>query len=170
MHVACIVMTDHLVSLESTLRYVCDRVLELDNSVRFAGFINKMGTIIAYQYRNGLDPLLKTNETELSFIDTVLRMRTRKDMEPKLGKVIYSFTLYEKVKQATILPDSEEDPILTVSLDNNNNKGGIDHESLILALVSYYLKSFSDRKDLTFHDGGDSHNGTTISSSGSSKL
>src|SRR5439155_3702514 len=153
MHVACIVMTDHLVSLESTLRYVCDRVLELDNSVRFAGFINKIGTIIAYQYRNGLDPLLKTNETELSFIDTVLRMRTRKDMEPKLGKVIYSFTIYEKVKRATILPDSEEDPILMVSLDNNNNKGGIDYESLILesilALVSYYLKSFSDRKDLT---------------------
>ncbi len=95
-------------------------------------------------------------------------------MEPKLGKVIYSFTIYEKVKRATILPDSEEDPILMVSLDNNNNKGGIYYESLILesilALVSYYLKSFSDRKDLTFHDGGDSHNGTTISSSGSSKL
>ena len=104
-----------------------------------------MGTIIAYQYRNGLDPLLKTNETELSFIDTVLRMRTRKDMEPKLGKVIYSFTIYEKVKRATILPDSEEDPILLVSLDNtiNDNKQVMNHESLIrdgiLPLVSYYL-------------------------------
>ena len=162
-------MIGQLVSREYTLRYVCDRVLEL-NSVRFSGFVNKMGTIIAYQYRDGPDPVLKTNELELSFIDTLLRSSTRKDMEPKLGRAVNSLTLYEKVKRATILPDSEEDPILTVSLDNNNNKGGIDHESLILALVSYYLKSFSDRKDLTFHDGGDSHNGTTVSSSGGSKL
>jgi hypothetical protein len=154
-------MINQLNSQELTLRYVCDRVLELHNSIRFAGFVNNMGTIIAYQYRDGLDPLLKTNETELSFIDTVLRMRTRKDMEPKLGKTIYSLTLYEKVKRATILPDSEEDPILMASLDTNNNKGGIYHECLIregiLPLVSHFLKSFSDKKDLTFfHVNGDS--------------
>src|SRR5438093_6513055 len=134
-------MTDQLVSQALTLGYVCGRILELDNSIRFAGFINKMGTIIAYQYRNGLDPLLRTNESELSFIDTVLRMRTRKDMEPKLGKVIYSLTSYEKVKRATIMPDNEEDPILMVSLDvNRNDKGRMEHESLIrneiLPLVS----------------------------------
>src|SRR5438093_2479123 len=146
-------MTDQLVSQALTLGYVCGRILELDNSIRFAGFINKMGTIIAYQYRNGLDPLLKTNESELSFIDTILRMRTRKDMEPKLGKVVYSLTLYEKVKRATILPDSEEDPILLVSLDNtiNDNKQVMNHESLIrdgiLPLVSFYLTSFSDKED-----------------------
>ena len=66
-------MGDQLVSQESTLYYICNRVLELDNSIRFAGFVNRMGAIIARQYRNGLDPLLKTNESELSFIDTILR-------------------------------------------------------------------------------------------------
>ena len=142
------VMIDQLESLKSTrLHYVCDRVLELDNSIRFAGFVNNMGTIIAYQYRDGLNPLLKTEELELSFIETVLRMKTRKDMEPRLGRVKYSLTLYEKVKRVTIMPDSEKDPILIVSLDNNNG-GGIDYEPLIrngiLPLLSYYLKSFSD--------------------------
>jgi hypothetical protein len=73
-------------------------------------------------------------------------MRTRKDMEPKLGKVIYSLTLYEKVKRATIMPDNEKDPILVVSLDvNRSNKGSMEHESLIrdeiLPIVSLYLKS-----------------------------
>lgn len=142
-------MIDQLVSQKSTLlHYVCDRILELDNSIRFAGFVNNMGTIITYQYRDGLNPLLKTNESELSFIETVLRMRTRKDTEPRLGRVIYSLTVYEKVKRVTILPDSEEDPILMVSLDNNNHGAGIDYEFLIrngiLSLLSYYLKSFSD--------------------------
>jgi hypothetical protein len=155
MHVVCIAMDDRLVSKESILHYVCRRVLELDNSIRFAGFVNTMGTVIVYQYRDELDPLLETNESELSFIETVLRMRTRQDMEPKLGKVTYSLTSYEKVKRATILPDNEEDPILMVSLDNN--KGQMDHESLIrdriLPLVSYYLKSLLDRKNVTSLDG-----------------
>ena len=141
-------------SKESTLRNICSRILQLDNSIRFAGFINDNGAVIVYQYREGLDPLLRTNESELSFVDTVLRMRTRKDMEPKLGKVIYSLTLYEKVKRATIMPDNEKDPILVVSLDiNRSNKGSMEHETLIrdeiLPIVSQYLKSPSDgRGDL----------------------
>jgi hypothetical protein len=134
-------MTHQLISQESKLHHICEQILKLDSSVRFAGFINDMGIIITYQYRDGLDPLLKTKECELSFIDTVLRMRIRKDMEPKLGKVLYSLTLYEKVKRVTILPHNEEDPILMVSFDNNNSEGEIYHESLIsvgiLPLLSY---------------------------------
>ena len=43
-------------------------------------------------------------------MESVLRMVTRKDVMSKLGKPIYSFTLYEKkVKRATIL------------LENSNN-------------------------------------------------
>jgi hypothetical protein len=133
----------------TTLQNICSRILQLDNSIRFAGFINNNGAVIVYQYREGLDPLLRTNESELSFVDTVLRMRTRKDMEPKLGKVLYSLTSYEKVKRVTLMPEREEDPILMVSLDiNSRNKGEKDYESLILEgmlpLVSYYLKSSSD--------------------------
>ena len=143
-------MYNQLVTKESLLHHVCRRVLELDNSIRFAGFVNATGTVISYQYRDGLEPLLKTNESELSFIDTVLRMRTRKDMEAKLGKVLYSLTSYEKVKRVTLMPEREEDPILMVSLDiSSRNKGEEkDYESLILEgmlpLVSYYLKSSSD--------------------------
>jgi hypothetical protein len=140
---------------DSRLQDVCDQVVELDNSIRFAGFASNTGKLISYKYRKGLEPLLRSNESELSFIDSALRMRTRKDMEPKLGKVTYSLTSYEKVKRATILPDNEENPILMVSLDNN--KGQMDHESLIrdriLPLVSYYLKSLSDRKNVTSLDG-----------------
>jgi len=37
--------------------------------------MNDNGTLISFQYREGLDPLLRTNESELSFVDTALRMR-----------------------------------------------------------------------------------------------
>ena len=118
---------------------ICNQILELDNSIRFAGFANNMGKIIAARYRNKLDPLLTVDESELSFIESVLRMSTRIDMRSKLGKPIYSSTLYEKVKRATILLDNKDSPILMVSFDNDNF--GIDHESIImngiLPLVSY---------------------------------
>jgi hypothetical protein len=125
----------------SILQVVCDKVVELDNSIRCACFANNAGKIIAHKYRKGLDPLLGSNESELSFIDSALRMRTRKDMELKLGRAIYSITLYEKVKRATISFDNEDYPILMISFDNSNKRS--DHESLILdrilPLVSHHF-------------------------------
>ena len=126
---------------DSRLQDVCDQVIELDDSIRFAGFANNTGKLIASKYRKGLEPLLRSNESELSFLDSALRMRTRKDMEPKLGKAIYSITLYEKVKRATISFDNEDHPILMISFDNSNKRS--DLESLILdrilPLVSHHF-------------------------------
>ncbi len=49
------------------------------------------------------------------------------DFESKLGKPIYSFTLYEKVKRATITLESEEHPILMISFDIK-----ADHQHIIM--------------------------------------
>ena len=66
------------------------------------------------------------DESNLSTIESVLRMTTRADLQAKLGKPIYSFTLYEKVKRATILLDNDKYPLLMVSFNIE-----ADHESLI---------------------------------------
>jgi hypothetical protein len=60
-------------------------------------------------------------------IESVLRMNTRKDFESKLRKPIYSFTLYEKIKRATITLESEEYLILMVSFDIQ-----ADHDNIIM--------------------------------------
>jgi hypothetical protein len=102
---------------EEDLRRLCSQILDSDSSVRFVGIPNKMGRQIVSSYRNGLTLLLTPQEIEMFAIESVLRMNTRKDFESKLGKPIYSFTLYEKVKRATITLESEEYPILMVSFD-----------------------------------------------------
>jgi len=83
--------------------------------------------------------LLTPDEAQLSFIDSALKMRIREAREPKLGKVICSITLYEKVSYATILVNSEDYPILMTSFDNKSP----DHRSLILhkilPLLSHHL-------------------------------
>jgi hypothetical protein len=126
--------------MHTWMEEICDQIIELDSSIRFAGFATDAGKIIAYKYRKKVDPLLTSNETQLSFIDSALRMRIRKDMEPKLGRAICSITLYEKVTRATILLDSKDYPILMISFDNSNKR--IDHESLILNGIIPLLSNY----------------------------
>jgi hypothetical protein len=112
---------------EEDLRRLCNQILQTDSSVRFVGIPNKMGRQIVSSYRNGLTLLLTQQEIEMFAIESVLRMNTRKDFESKLGKPIYSFTLYEKIKRATITLESEEYPILMVSFDIQ-----ADHDHIII--------------------------------------
>jgi hypothetical protein len=127
----------------SSREEICDQIIGLDSSIRFVGFATDAGKIIAYKYRKKVDPLLTSNETQLSFIDSALRMRIRKDTEQKLGKAICSITLYEKVTRATILLDSKDYPILMISFDNSIK--GTDHESLILNGIIPLLSNYFTR-------------------------
>jgi hypothetical protein len=100
---------------------LCKQILEADSSIRFVGIANKFGTKIASEYRKGLAPLLTEGQSQLSAIESAIRMNTRigeNDVESKLGKPIYSFTLYDKkIKRATFMLDNEDYPILMISLD-----------------------------------------------------
>jgi len=86
-----------------------------------------MGNQIISKYRSGLTPLLTPQEIEMYVIQTLLRMNTRKDYESKLGKPIYSFTLYEKIKRVTITLENKEYPILLASFDLE-----ADHKNIIV--------------------------------------
>jgi hypothetical protein len=115
------------------LHSLCNQILESDNSIRFVGIPNDMGKLIVSKYRNDIVvPVLSEQEIEMLAIESVLRMKTRKDFESKLGKPIYSFTLYEKIKRATITLQNKNNnqryyPILMVSFDIHAN-----HDSIII--------------------------------------
>ena len=101
-----------------SLSSLCKHILEADNSIRFAGITNKFGSMIVYEYRKDLVPLLTENESTLSTIESVIRMNTRigeKNIELKLGKPIYSFTIYEKIKRVTFLLDDQDYPTYDIS-------------------------------------------------------
>src|ERR671922_783925 len=123
------------------LHSICNQILQSDDSIRFVGVPNKMGRLIVYKYRNGLVPLLTEREIEMLAIESVLRMNTRKDFESKLGKPIYSFTLYEKVKRATITLENEEYPILMVSFDIKANHDYIIMDKILPIIRKEGLKS-----------------------------
>jgi hypothetical protein len=112
---------------ERRLDSLCSRILESDKTIRFVGISNKMGNQIISRYRSGLVPLLTPKEIEMYAMQSVLRMNTRKDYESKLGKPIYSFTLYQKIKRVTVTLENREYPILLSSFDIE-----ADHENVIV--------------------------------------
>jgi hypothetical protein len=115
---------------------MCKQIIELDSAIRFVGIPNKFGKQIVVEYRKGLTPLLTDTESELYAVESVMRMNNRKDFESKLGKPIYSFTLYEKIKRTTISLDNKDYPILMVSFDTE-----ADHESIILNKIIPFVKN-----------------------------
>jgi hypothetical protein len=83
-------------------------------------------TIVSSKYTAGLVPLLTQEETLESVEHSISRMGSRRPMEAKLGKTIYSITLYEKVKQVVIRIGKDGDFVLMVSFDSE-----ADHDSII---------------------------------------
>ncbi|HEU4446349.1 MAG TPA: hypothetical protein VFR94_16880, partial [Nitrososphaeraceae archaeon] len=120
----------------ASAKEICNQVLQLDKSIRFAGIANNMGTLIAYKLRKGLVPLLNEEELKSNIMKTVLRMKTREDYESKLGDVIYTFALYKRVKRATIPLDGYPDlAVLTVSFDM-----AADQDNIIMDKILPVLK------------------------------
>ena len=94
-----------------------------------------MGSLIAYNFREGIVPLLAEEELKSSSLKTVLRMITREDHESKLGDVVYAFTLYKKVKRASIPLHHPSLAALTLSFDM-----GANHESIIMDKILPMLR------------------------------
>lgn len=120
----------------SELDDLCKQIIKADDSIRFVGVADKYGKQIAVNYREGLVPYLNQTESEIYSIDTVMRMNSRKEMESKLGRVIYSFTLYENLKRATIYTGNIDYPVLMASFDIQS-----DHDKIILSKIMPVVKA-----------------------------
>ena len=118
------------------LKELCNQIIQSDDSIRFVGIANKYGKQVAVKYRDGVVPYLNQTESEIYSIDTVMRMNSRKELESKLGKVIYSFTLYENLKRATIHVGNNDYPVLMASFDTHS-----DHDNIILNKILPIVKA-----------------------------
>ena len=114
---------------------LCNEILKLDDSIRFAALANDMGKVLGAKFRPGVQALLTKEEIEDNIIKAVLRMKTREDYEQKLGKTIYTFSLYDKVKRVSIALNQENYSLLMVSFEVE-----ADHEAIILQKLLPQLK------------------------------
>ena len=115
-------------STEEKLNIFCKEIQQLDNSIRFVGIANNLGSLIATSYRKGLTPLMDEQETSHYAIQVVLRAATREDFESKIGKLEYSIGKYERLIRATV----------PIRLFGSNDD---DQSKFYYLLISFDLKS-----------------------------
>jgi len=91
---------------------------------------------MAGEYRQELVPLLSQEESELSIMQSLIRMGTRRTIKEKVGKTLFSYTEYEKLKRVTIMKydkDGNNDSLL-LSLERDS-----DHETIIRNKITPFL-------------------------------
>lgn len=67
----------------------CNWLLQ-DEDIRFAGFINSMGRLIAGSFKEGITHLEDEAEQQKMYMELALRVSMRKDFDYSLGPVKYS--------------------------------------------------------------------------------
>jgi hypothetical protein len=125
---------------EESFSKICREIIGMDESIRFAGIANKMGSLITTIYQEGIIPLMTKEETSQYALRAVVRATTREDFEIKLGRLQYSLGKYEKLIRVTIpIPsitttsdeDSKSKFYLLVTLDIGSDSTSIIERKIL---------------------------------------
>jgi hypothetical protein len=85
----------------SDLGRLCDRIFAADRNIRFAGVIDKMGTLVAGGMRKGIKPLEPREDRRKLYLEYALRNAMRSEFDEEFGKTIYTMSEREKIKIAS---------------------------------------------------------------------
>jgi len=110
--------------------------------IRFAGFLDMMGNLVAGLFSDGIKPLKNEDERKKMFIEAVLRIRTRQDFDENLGHVEYAAARRKNVVTFTFLYG---DKVLFISAEPNVDIDKTAHKIMRLCPVSsyfYFIKKF----------------------------
>ena len=102
----------------------CQEILEFDSNIRFVGISQSNGKFLAGAFNSNVEYLVDKEEYKMSLHYAHQRWDTRKTLAHKIGKPLYAFAEYEKIKQIGF-PLNDTD-LLLLSLDP-----GADHEKII---------------------------------------
>ncbi len=92
--------------MSDDLSQKCELLLK-EPEIRFAGFLDMMGNLVAGAFRDGVKPLKNEEERKKMFIEAVLRIRTRGDFDENLGPVYYAAARRKNVVTMTFLVDEK---------------------------------------------------------------
>ncbi len=99
----------------------CKKILDIDDTIRFAGIATNDGQILAAEYKPGAIPFFDDINTEFLVSKQILLAMENSQGKEKLGKLMYSMIAYENFKRATFALDNDT---LLISFD----KTGDEHE------------------------------------------
>lgn len=111
------------------LQELCENIYLINQNIRFAGIITKMGRLVAGGMRPELESLEDKDDSSKLYVQFALMTEMRKDFDDIFGKAIYSFTEREKIKLASFPLDDNH--ILRVSIEKKEK----DHLQIIQSII-----------------------------------
>jgi hypothetical protein len=119
------------------LQNLCDAIFALNPNIRFAGVVNKMGTLVAGGMGQNVKSMEDKGDSSKLYLESTIRSEMRKDFDKEFGKTIYSFSEREKIKVASF--PLWDDYLLRVSIEKQEQS----HEKLIEGIlkVIYDIKA-----------------------------
>jgi hypothetical protein len=127
---------------------ICNRVVSINPSIRFAGIADEDGELLAFSERKGLTPLLTPEERAQYAITAATRQYTRLRWESHLGKINYASSHYAKLIRATI-PITDENNRLAYVLLVSFDVGTTDFHNIIMKHV---IPLVNDYKEILKND------------------
>ena len=122
---------------------LCNDVISLDPSLRFAGIADEDGRLLASSLRPGLKPLLSAEERAQYAITAATRQYTRLRWEYLLGKIIYASSHYAKLTRATIPITDNTNRLSYVLLISLDKRTANFHEIIMKKVVPLVSKNTS---------------------------
>ena len=104
-------------SSNENLEQDCQKVLDLPK-IRFVGVLNKMGSKIAGDFKEGITSLLPDKENRRMYVQLMLEYMMRKDFDKNLGSIDYIVSRRSNVTMISI-PTNEYLVLITAERDVN---------------------------------------------------
>lgn len=116
-----------------TYQDLCDGILELDGSIRYAALADHLGSLLSATYREGLVPLSTHDETIKYTERAIHHVGALGGYQTKVGKLQYVVGKYENLIRATIpIVSSKFDKYyLTISFDIDSNPTSVIEEKIL---------------------------------------
>lgn len=101
---------DYFDSLSSEL-------LKISSSLRWIAISDSEGKILNIARREGLDPLMNSEENQEYTLNAIARHKSRVKFEDKLGKLVYSLGKYEKLVRIVTPINNKYYVLLTIDVE-----------------------------------------------------
>jgi len=98
---------------------LCQKGLEIDPEIRFAGILDKEGCLVFGIHQDGVKSLLNDDEVRMSIHYTLQRWENLQNLEYKIGKEKTAVNEYDKVTLISI-PFNKDDLFLVSSEPKSN--------------------------------------------------
>jgi hypothetical protein len=113
-------------------RSVYEDIMKIDANIRFVTIFDTNGEVVYTGHREGIQNILTPEESKRSLEQAANTWKSRRELEPKLGKGRYVLAVYEKLKRITLPLDSEHLVYVTAEAD-------ADHKKIIDSLLTLKL-------------------------------